>query len=465
MTWTATTDSNGVYQLWLDEAHSPLTITIEAPEYQKGVTTDVTVIGGSVNTVNFDLRWLGACVKAAPPALHFTLMLGMTASEAITLTNTGAADANWILAEEDLGGPIGAPPPRVEVLLADDFEGTIPPALPLGWQTTAVDRPSGPQPAWYSNVGTHYPSGNSAHSGANLVYFNSNDLSGALGLNTARLWYMQALSGMNTLTYWMYHDTYSSASDDRVQVQASTDGGVTWVNAGLAVSRYDSTSGWRQETVNLSAYTEPPAVLIGFLGMSDDGYDIHIDDVVAAYVDPVTWLAEAPVFGVLTADFGVQTVAVDFDATVLDQPGDYVANLQVAGNDLGSFSVLPVTLTATPSTFQGLLKGTVSSLGRCDIATATLEGAAVGIWNAAGSAVVTLTTNTAGAYRYWLPAGAYTVTVAAPDHVDESAGVTVAVGSVVTRDFGLTSLEPCVASVEPLALEVSVMMGLARPCR
>jgi len=175
----------------------------------------------------------------------------------------------------------------------------------------------------------------------------------------------------------------------------------------------------------------------------------------------VVWLAEAPITGTMVADTGEQLVDVGFDASQVDQPGEYYADLWVASDDPDSPIILPVTMTVTPPASWGQVAGVVSSLGHCDVTTAALEGAEVVIWEAGGTAVVTLTTDAAGAYSYWLLNGTYTVTVAAADHVGASAVVAVPASGAVAQDFSLTWLGPCVTSIEPSAMEVTVAMGMS----
>ncbi|MBN2002566.1 MAG: carboxypeptidase regulatory-like domain-containing protein [Anaerolineae bacterium] len=456
MTWTVTTNVSGTYQLWLDEGESPITITVEAPEHEKGEAT-VTVNAGATTTQNFNLHWFVPCVQADPSALHVTLDLGTTATDQFDLDNAGFAGTDWELTEVNLGA-LTVTPPSVStvVLLSEDFDSVTTPALPTNWQTVVVT--STDSPAWASNAGTNHPSGQPAHSGANLVYFNAYNVHSG---GSARLWYTLTLSGMNTLTYWMYHDTGYSSTSDRLQVQVSTDGGTTWMNVGPEVLRYRATAGWAQETVDLSAYEAQPSVLIGFLAISAYGNDIHIDDVVVSNVsnDPVIWLDESPTSGSLAAEIGNDTLDVDFDASVVDQPGDYVANLEIASDDPESPLVLPVTMTVTAPASWGHLVGTVSTLGHCDVMTAPLAGAQVVI-ELSGVPVVTLTTGADGMYGYWLPNGNYDVIVSAADHTGDSAAVAVTAGGTITQNFALTWLGPCV-SIEPSVMEVTVALGVS----
>jgi subtilisin family serine protease len=164
--------------------------------------------------------------------------------------------------------------------ISENFDsGVTPPALPTGWAVTDV---SGTAGNWATNAGTRYPSGNPAHSSSNLIYFNSWTASST---NSTRLYRISGvdLSGANsaTFSFWMYHDTGYTTSNDRVQVQVSTNGGSSWSDVGSPVSRYNGTVQWTQHTVDLSAYTGPgnTDVRVAFLGISAYGNDVHIDDV------------------------------------------------------------------------------------------------------------------------------------------------------------------------------------------
>ena len=85
----------------------------------------------------------------------------------------------------------------------------------------------------------------SPHSSPNLAYFNSYSASSGYSTRLYRTTAVNMTTLANTdLTLWMYHDM-GYTSNDRVQVQVSTDGGTTWANVGTAISRYTGSTGWR----------------------------------------------------------------------------------------------------------------------------------------------------------------------------------------------------------------------------
>jgi uncharacterized repeat protein (TIGR01451 family) len=162
--------------------------------------------------------------------------------------------------------------------LQEGFENlTFPPA---GWAQVIVNDP-GTDPVWTrETVGTS-PTIN-PHSGAAMVKFNSYN---APALASARL-YTPALdlstAQMPALRFWMSY--YSSATNDRITIQASTDGGTNWTDL-TTFARYDATcttACWKQNAVDLAAYAGQSSVQIGFLGISAYGYNIFIDDVTVA---------------------------------------------------------------------------------------------------------------------------------------------------------------------------------------
>ncbi|MFL6244579.1 MAG: choice-of-anchor J domain-containing protein, partial [Thermoanaerobaculia bacterium] len=117
------------------------------------------------------------------------------------------------------------------------------------------------------------------HSGSYLAKFNSYDAASGSQTRVYRTtgFAIPSTAATATLKFWMYHDTGYSASADRVQVQVST--GSTWANVGTAVNRYDGSTGWKQHTIDLTAY-KGTTIQLGFLGISAYGNNVFVDDVI-----------------------------------------------------------------------------------------------------------------------------------------------------------------------------------------
>jgi len=226
---------------------------------------------------------------------------------------TGAVVQNFALDVDGLA--CNAPGYSLLGGLSEDFEGVTPPALPTGWAVVDV---SGTAGDWFTHAGTRHPSGQPAHGGANLVLFNSYSASSG---SSTRL-YRTAGVDMTTLTstdlsFWMYHDTGYAGSNDRVQVQVSTNGGTSWVDVGAPVSRYNGTTGWAQHTVSLADYAAETNLMLGFLGISAYGNDVHLDDIV------LSPSCVAPSGGLLIGNvYDAQTLAALNGATVQNDAGD-----------------------------------------------------------------------------------------------------------------------------------------------
>ena len=185
---------------------------------------------------------------------------------------------NWWWQIDDVRTIIPAvPPPPPTAQWTENFDTATPPALPTNW---AFVRTAGTNTAtaWATRVGTRFPSGYPAYSLPNLAFFNSFSVTSG---NAARLYKtttdtIPGGGAAGFVSFRMFHDTGYPSSNDRVQVQYSTDG-TTWINAGAPVSRYDGSTGWKYHLVELTGATGN--VYIGLNAISAYGNDIHIDDV------------------------------------------------------------------------------------------------------------------------------------------------------------------------------------------
>ncbi|HWS70570.1 MAG TPA: pre-peptidase C-terminal domain-containing protein, partial [Thermoanaerobaculia bacterium] len=128
-------------------------------------------------------------------------------------------------------------------LFSSGFEGST------GWATAQV---SGTAGAWTFVTSGTLPTA-APHGGSYLVKFNSYDAASGSQTRVYQTtgFAIPSTATTATLKFWMYHDTGYSTSADRVQVQVSTG---TWANVGTAVNRYDGSTGWKQHTIDLSAY-------------------------------------------------------------------------------------------------------------------------------------------------------------------------------------------------------------------
>jgi len=109
--------------------------------------------------------------------------------------------------------------------------------------------------------------------------------------NSARLYTPSlAFSGIgHQLSFNMYHDDDYTTKLDRVEIQVSTDGS-TWTTISTFYT-WAATEGWQNHVVSLSAYDGQPSIYIGFLGVSDYGYNnVYLDDIkITTQGSPAGW--------------------------------------------------------------------------------------------------------------------------------------------------------------------------------
>jgi PKD repeat protein len=169
------------------------------------------------------------------------------------------------------------------------------------------------------------------------------------------------------------------------------------------------------------------------------------------------WLTEDPLAGVVAPDTGTQVITVTFDASVVTQPGTYMAEIKIKTNDpVASKFVIPAVMNVNGPPNMGRVEGIVTSLGYCDQNPVPLKGAMVEIVGGP-----TLETDAAGHYSSWLVEGTYTVNVTAEGHVATTAEVVVVAQETTTQDFDLRSIQPCV-STDPTSFEVNVAEGFTQ---
>ena len=180
---------------------------------------------------------------------------------------------------------------------SEGFEGTPPSGFPPAGWTHEVVSGTDTDNYWKINDTTTYPSGVIPTSGTYMAEYDVMIISSG---NSARLYTPElSFSGTNhELKFEMYHDDDYDTKDDKVTIQVSTDES-SWTDITEFLT-YAPTEGWETHTVDLSAYDGESSVWVGFLGVSDYGYNnVYIDDVEvtstggaggwAELIDPITF--------------------------------------------------------------------------------------------------------------------------------------------------------------------------------
>ncbi len=185
-------------------------------------------------------------------------------------------------------------------IVSENFETS---GIPSNWVIS-----NGGDPATWSNASVGF---NSAHS-AKLSFYNST--SGDVDYFSFEPMSFSGATAVQ-LTFDVSYAQYSSTVNDKLQVDVSTNCGVSWtpryVKAGSSLStngttyftsEYAPTSAaqWRHETVNFpSSYLGQPSVLVRFKGTSAQGNDVYVDNVnfsVTTGIDEASNFSEVNVY-------------------------------------------------------------------------------------------------------------------------------------------------------------------------
>jgi N-acetylneuraminic acid mutarotase len=165
------------------------------------------------------------------------------------------------------------------------------------------------------------------------------------------------------------------------------------------------------------------------------------------------WLSEAPISGTVPSASD-QPITITFDASVVQQPGDYVAELKIKDNTPYEALVnVPVTMTVPVPSGWGQAHGHVYGLGHCDLNPVLLDGATIDLTTSTG-VTATLTQEEDAPWSWWAPAGPLTVTVSADDHLSQTVVLNLVAGQGTNEDTNLRWLHSC-GSVSPTTVELS----------
>ncbi len=168
ITYTLVTDANGYFTYWLDEAVSPVAISVDAgADYESGYADNVPITAGTTTTADFDLRWLQPCVSSTPDAMEVTLMPGYSTTLSLSINNGGPVASSFKLMEKP-GGYITSSLVSIPAFTGELPEDTAPasmgraPDAPVLDGNSSLDMafPLAGEPAYAFDI---YP-------GHNLVY-------------------------------------------------------------------------------------------------------------------------------------------------------------------------------------------------------------------------------------------------------------------------------------------------------
>ena len=167
--------------------------------------------------------------------------------------------------------PVALSSPCNVTLFSDGFESAM-----AGWTTTRL---SGNVAEW--RAGDKSENGTPMHhGGARVAWFNASDTRRGERARLERTAGVAVGSRFDavTLKFWMYHTSDGLSWNDSVQATVSTDGR-TWNPVGGEVFRWDSVAGWREESIDVTAFKGSGSLQVGLEGISAWGWDVYVDDV------------------------------------------------------------------------------------------------------------------------------------------------------------------------------------------
>ncbi|SNB27422.1 Protein of unknown function precursor containing PKD domains and a C-terminal secretion signal [Flavobacterium psychrophilum] len=192
----------------------------------------------------------------------------------VSLTTTNAAGAGTTNNKSSfitIANPVGTN-------FTQDFEGSF---LPSGWEITN----SGSNLTWEKRADVGH------NSSSSMVINNADNPTG--DIDEIMLQPLKLTVGVTDFSFDLAYAKFDANSPDKLDVLASSDCGVTWVNIysknNLQLETYLSAdpnnwvptldSHWRTERINLNSFIGSPNVLIKFVSTSGYGSRIWIDNV------------------------------------------------------------------------------------------------------------------------------------------------------------------------------------------
>lgn len=168
-------------------------------------------------------------------------------------------------------------PVLAQVPISESFDGTTFP--PAGWLNPTTS------PTWSRvTTNTYPPIG--PHTGAGMAKFNSYSVSsGTAPLITSSFDLSQRGTNTPTVTFWMYRDDMYLGTADKLDVYINTTASATGgtllgtINRPRDLTPVVATIGWYQYSFNIPAGFNTATNYLVFLGTSQYGSDIFLDDV------------------------------------------------------------------------------------------------------------------------------------------------------------------------------------------
>ncbi len=456
------TDDMGYFTYALINGTYDVEITKEG--YVSQMIYDV-VLGWDTNVMLDDvtLRQNVSCLSVDPESFYQELNPDGTATQTMTLTNTGALEAPFEITERPGAGPVPYSKAFDVELVLDD--GGAEDAIGIGGTSEfiVINRftPAEDQfPFMLEQVDISFESSGSVAAGDPFRIVVYQNTTGSVDPAPGSEFLYQQDAVVDNVTGWN-----SYVLDEPVMFAGPGDvliGAIFLKVPGSAyfpasidqtASQERSWAGWWSGEVPAEPVLPPDENWL-LIDDADFAGNWTIRGMGSAGSTDIVWLTEDPTAGVVDPDGGSVDVTLTFDATDLTW-GDYFGSLRVNSPTEATMNV-PVQLRLLAPADYGFAQGHVSVLEVCNVNPAPASKAVVKFLQE-GVVLYSILTDSEGNYKTAIPEGTYDVEVAIDGYETQTfEGLVISAGDTTIQDLTLRLMAPCL-QVAPAALEKSLL--------
>jgi len=451
------TDETGYYSYALK--NGTYDVEVMADGYVSQMQFGV-VVGMSTDTVvDFQLRLDSSCLTVDPESFYQELNPDETATQTLTLINTGALEAPFEISERPGAGPVPYSKAWDVELVLDD--GVAEDAIGIGGtaEFMVVNRfsPAEDQfPFLLEQVDISFEASGSVVAGdaIRIVIYKNTTGSDDPAPGSELLYQQDAvvtnISGWNN--YVLDEPVFFEGPGD-VLIGAIflKVPGTSYFPASIdqTASQGRSWAGWWSGAVPAEPTLPPDAswVLIDDAGFAGNW---TIRGLGSAGSSDIIWLTEDPTAGVVAPDGGSLDVTLTFDSTGLTW-GDYFGTLRVISPNEATSNV-PVQMRLLAPADYGFAQGNIFTLEVCNVNPAPAANETVQFFQ--GSELkYSILTNSDGYFTTAIPGGTYDIVVEIEGYETQTVeGVVIVAGDETVQDITLRLMAPCLQAV-PMELE------------
>lgn len=354
--FSTTTGEDGTYSYSL--IHGTYDVEVVADGYITQIQYGVVLGWDEDVVVDFTMRLFAPCLTVVPEEYYQELFPNETATQTMTLLNTGAEEAVFEITEKPGAGPVPYAMADVELILDD---GVAEDAIGIGGNSQFIwlNRFTPPEDAFpfvLEEVHVSFEASGQTSVGDQfriIVYQNkTGSTDPAVG---AEFLYSQPVTAEN-ITTWNYYTldepvAFDGPGDVLIGMAALKVPGSPYFPASIdqTATKGRSWAGWYTGDVP-EVPTLPPDDTWTEIGAAGLPGNWMVRGMGSAGSSDIIWLTESPLAGVVPPDGGTEEVTLTFDSTGLAF-GDYFGTLVVTNPPDPKINV-PVQLRVKPLNYQ-----------------------------------------------------------------------------------------------------------------